>query len=31
VRTHLVGPALAAAAAISGRIVDVSKLESVTP
>ena len=31
VRTHLVGPALAAAAAISGRIVDLSKLESVTP
>ena len=25
-RTHLVGPALAAAAAVSGRIVDVRKL-----
>jgi homoaconitase/3-isopropylmalate dehydratase large subunit len=26
VRTHLVGPALAAAAAIAGKIVDVRKL-----
>jgi 3-isopropylmalate/(R)-2-methylmalate dehydratase large subunit len=25
-RTHLVGPALAAAAAVSGRIIDVRKL-----
>jgi 3-isopropylmalate/(R)-2-methylmalate dehydratase large subunit len=29
VRTHLVGPAMAAAAAVAGRIVDVRRLAEV--